>query len=100
MTGPTAASAGPDADNLVLKAARLLGERVAGLRTGRFTLTKRLPVAAGIGGGSSDAAAALRLLAKANGLASDDPRLMERRGRALGRRRMPRSARAGNGGHG
>jgi 4-diphosphocytidyl-2-C-methyl-D-erythritol kinase len=36
-----------------------------------------LPVAAGIGGGSADAAAALRLLAQANGLALDDARLFE-----------------------
>jgi 4-diphosphocytidyl-2-C-methyl-D-erythritol kinase len=36
-----------------------------------------LPVAAGIGGGSADAAAALRLLAQANGLALDDARLIE-----------------------
>ncbi len=42
-----------------------------------FSLDKVLPVAAGIGGGSADAAAALRLLAQANGLALDDPRLIE-----------------------
>jgi 4-diphosphocytidyl-2-C-methyl-D-erythritol kinase len=36
-----------------------------------------LPVAAGIGGGSADAAAALRLLAQLNGLALDDPRIIE-----------------------
>jgi 4-diphosphocytidyl-2-C-methyl-D-erythritol kinase len=77
MRGPTAAAAGPAADNLVLKAARLLAERVTGLRLGRFTLEKRLPVAAGLGGGSSDAAAALRLLAQVNDLALDDPRIAE-----------------------
>ena len=52
-------------------------ERVEGLRLGAFHLVKNLPVAAGIGGGSSDAAAALRLLARANGIALDDPRLIE-----------------------
>jgi 4-diphosphocytidyl-2-C-methyl-D-erythritol kinase len=75
--GPTAAAAGPSGDNLVLKAARLLMERVPGLKAGRFTLYKRLPVAAGLGGGSSDAAAVLRLLARHNGIALDDPRLRE-----------------------
>jgi 4-diphosphocytidyl-2-C-methyl-D-erythritol kinase len=75
--GPTAAAAGPEGDNLVLKAARLLAERVDGLELGRFTLDKRLPVAAGLGGGSSDAAAALRLLARHNGLELDDPCLHE-----------------------
>jgi 4-diphosphocytidyl-2-C-methyl-D-erythritol kinase len=76
-TGPLANACGEAADNLVLKAARLLGERVPGLKIGAFTLDKVLPVAAGIGGGSADAAAALRLLAKINGLAIDDPRLSE-----------------------
>lgn len=76
VAGPTAGAAGADGDNLVLKAARALAAEVPGLKAGAFHLIKRLPVAAGIGGGSSDAAAALRLLAQANGLAADDPRLL------------------------
>jgi 4-diphosphocytidyl-2-C-methyl-D-erythritol kinase len=61
----------------VLRAARALAERTPRLRLGHFRLTKFLPVAAGLGGGSSDAAAALRALAHANEIASDDPRLWE-----------------------
>ena len=76
-TGPLAQACGDTADNLVFKAAQLLSERVPGLKLGEFTLDKVLPVAAGIGGGSADAAAALRLLARANGLAFDDPRVLE-----------------------
>jgi 4-diphosphocytidyl-2-C-methyl-D-erythritol kinase len=67
--------AGDDADNLVLKAARALAQQIPGIVLGTFDLEKNLPVAAGIGGGSADAAAALRLLAKANHLRPDDPRL-------------------------
>jgi 4-diphosphocytidyl-2-C-methyl-D-erythritol kinase len=76
-TGPLAQDCGAAADNLVLKAARLLGEQVADLKVGDFTLNKVLPVAAGIGGGSADAAAALRLLARLNGFAPDDTRLID-----------------------
>jgi 4-diphosphocytidyl-2-C-methyl-D-erythritol kinase len=53
-------------DNLILKAARSVRDSVPGVKLGCFRLVKNLPVAAGIGGGSADAAAALRLLARAN----------------------------------
>jgi 4-diphosphocytidyl-2-C-methyl-D-erythritol kinase len=76
-SGPLAEACGATSDNLVIKAALLLRERVPGLKVGSFTLDKRLPVAAGIGGGSADAAAALRLLAQLNGLTLDDSRIME-----------------------
>ena len=77
VSGPSAALAGDNADNLVLKAARALAERSPGITLGAFALDKRLPVAAGLGGGSADAAAALRLIARANNLASDAPRFYE-----------------------
>jgi 4-diphosphocytidyl-2-C-methyl-D-erythritol kinase len=77
VSGPFAAASGAVSGNLVLKAAAALGERISGLKAGRFQLEKNIPVAAGIGGGSADAAAALRLLARANGIAIDDPRLMQ-----------------------
>src|SRR3954464_13632339 len=76
-TGPRAADCGEASDNLVLKAARLLGERVDDLRAGEFMLEKVLPVAAGIRGRSADAAAPPRVLARANRLELDDPRLIE-----------------------
>ncbi len=77
IDGPTAAAAGDVADNLVLRAARELVGRTDGLRLGRFALTKRIPVAAGLGGGSSDAAAALRLVMRVNGIARDNARVIE-----------------------
>ena len=75
LSGATAAQAGDDADNLVLKAARALAARMPDVILGAFHLEKSLPVAAGLGGGSSDAAAALRLIAQADKLALDNPHL-------------------------
>jgi 4-diphosphocytidyl-2-C-methyl-D-erythritol kinase len=75
VRGPNAAQAGEGADNLVLKAATALAALEPAVRLGAFELDKALPVAAGIGGGSADAAAALRLLAMANGLAPEHPAL-------------------------
>jgi 4-diphosphocytidyl-2-C-methyl-D-erythritol kinase len=73
--GATAEQAGPVEKNLVMRAIRALDDRRPGLKLGAFRLTKNLPAAAGIGGGSSDAAAALRLVAEANGLRPSDPDL-------------------------
>jgi 4-diphosphocytidyl-2-C-methyl-D-erythritol kinase len=62
VTGPEAGALAGEPDNLVLRAARALAEH-AGIRAGAvLTLRKELPVASGIGGGSADAAAALRAL--------------------------------------
>lgn len=76
IKGPFGGKSGPVGENLVLKAVAAGRERVAGLRAGNFLLEKNIPVAAGLGGGSADAAAALRLVARVNALALDDPRLM------------------------
>jgi 4-diphosphocytidyl-2-C-methyl-D-erythritol kinase len=59
VTGPTASQI-PEGENIVLKAARLLAGATGVTQGAAIRLTKRLPVAAGIGGGSADAAAALR----------------------------------------
>ena len=76
VTGPFADAIGAAGDNLIVKAHDALAALVPGLKGGRFLLDKHIPVAAGIGGGSADAAAALRLLARLNGLSFDDARLM------------------------
>lgn len=55
-------------DNLVLRAARLLAERVGLPGGARFTLTKRIPAEAGLGGGSADAAAAILALLALHGV--------------------------------
>ena len=56
-----------DGTNLVLKAAAAYAKRRPSAPTGHFHLTKKVPHGAGLGGGSSDAAAALRLLDQASG---------------------------------
>jgi 4-diphosphocytidyl-2-C-methyl-D-erythritol kinase len=63
IEGPQAAHLTPAPDNLCLRAARVMGW------TGGVRLWKRLPVASGIGGGSADAAATLRAVARATGAA-------------------------------
>ena len=75
ITGPFASKTGSAVDNLVCKAVAAVRGRIAGVKAGHFRLEKNVPVAAGLGGGSADAAAALRLIARTNGLALDDPRL-------------------------
>lgn len=71
LAGPFAASlanSADQADNLVLRAARRLGEAAGRAPLVEITLEKNLPVASGIGGGSADAAATLRGLARFFGL--------------------------------
>lgn len=77
IRGPFAAGLAQDdpADNLALTAAHHFRSAFGGGPV-RIRLWKRLPVAAGIGGGSSDAAAVLRLLATQTGLDRQDPDLM------------------------
>ena len=78
VTGPFAASlAGDDpADNLVLRAAAALRSAFDVAAGAALTLDKLLPVASGIGGGSADAAATLRLLARFWRLPLEDERTM------------------------
>ncbi|MFN3370281.1 MAG: 4-(cytidine 5'-diphospho)-2-C-methyl-D-erythritol kinase [Sphingomonadaceae bacterium] len=83
LTGPTAADAGPLDDNLVLRAARAFAAATGSRAQYAFRLHKRIPVAAGLGGGSADAGAALRLL---NRLAGGplSPAALEALGATLG----------------
>lgn len=64
VNGPFAGDLRTEADNLVLQAARSLAAETRIAARARLMLDKRLPVASGIGGGSADAAATLRLLAR------------------------------------
>jgi 4-diphosphocytidyl-2-C-methyl-D-erythritol kinase len=76
VTGPFAAGLSVGEDNLVLRAARALSERYRPGQGAALALDKRLPVAAGIGGGSADAAAALRLLSRWWKLEPDEASLL------------------------
>ncbi|MBY0318621.1 MAG: 4-(cytidine 5'-diphospho)-2-C-methyl-D-erythritol kinase [Reyranella sp.] len=62
LDGPLAGALAGEADNLVLRAARLLADRAGVAPRAAIRLTKHVPVAAGLGGGSADAAAVLREL--------------------------------------
>jgi 4-diphosphocytidyl-2-C-methyl-D-erythritol kinase len=64
VVGPFAYDLGPPEDNLVLRAARALRDAAEVKQGAALTLTKNLPVASGLGGGSADAAATLRLLTR------------------------------------
>ena len=76
VTGPFGAELSQDEDNLVVRAAQALLAGVRGPRRPfRLILDKRLPVAAGLGGGSSDAGATLRLLSEALQLSVQDEAL-------------------------
>jgi len=98
VEGPFAAGLAAESDNLVLRAARAMAVEAGVAPHGDFVLRKNLPVASGIGGGSADAAAALRLLRRlwqiapepavlarlAAGLGADVPVCLASRARRMG----------------
>lgn len=82
IEGPFSAQT-PIAANIILKASNLLAREFPTIRPLRFILEKNLPVASGIGGGSSDAAAAMRAIVRANNL-TIDPECLRDMGSTLG----------------
>jgi len=77
LDGPMAAGLQAEPDNIVLKAARALAAAAGIAPKAALTLTKRLPIASGIGGGSADGAAALRALCALWRLEMSEERLAE-----------------------
>lgn len=75
VTGPFATALAAEGDNLVTRAAAAFRATFDGVGHA-ITLDKRLPVASGIGGGSADAAATLRVLARLGDVAVDHPKLV------------------------
>jgi 4-diphosphocytidyl-2-C-methyl-D-erythritol kinase len=76
LSGPFAAPLGNRTDNLVLRAARRLAAHVGRPPCVRIALDKRIPVSAGLGGGSADAAATLRGLRRLWQLGMRDAELL------------------------
>lgn len=72
VSGPFGHELSSGEDNLAMLAARGLAELAGVSRGAALTLEKRLPVSAGLGGGSADAGAALRLLCRWWGIAPED----------------------------
>ena len=75
ITGPFAAGLSTE-DNLVCRSAQAFAQTFGDTGAYAITLDKHLPIASGIGGGSADAAATLRALARLNDIAPGDPRLI------------------------
>ncbi len=75
LDGPFASALGATAGNLVLRAAQAFAEALGAADGAEIRLTKNLPVASGIGGGSADAAATLRALGRLHGRLPDPVRL-------------------------
>jgi 4-diphosphocytidyl-2-C-methyl-D-erythritol kinase len=104
LDGPGAAALATEPDNLVLRAARLLAEEAGLPPRAALRLTKQIPMAAGLGGGSADAAATLRALGRlwsvrlaperlqaiAARLGADVPMCLSRRHRRCAPGRPPR----------
>ncbi|MDZ4659910.1 MAG: 4-(cytidine 5'-diphospho)-2-C-methyl-D-erythritol kinase [Bythopirellula sp.] len=74
---PNSLSAFDQNDNLVLRAAQLVAAKIGIQAHGRFQLVKRIPTEAGLGGGSSDAAATLLLANQAWQAGLTSPELAE-----------------------